>query len=86
MPSTIITQVRPPSFAQVSLWYTFLEMDDKARGRDNPLIVSMEHVDVPDARERLRRAFDLILRAAERAEEKPLNNGVDSEEAKTDDD
>ena len=30
----------------------------------------MEHVPVPDAQERLRRAFELILRAAARAEQR----------------
>lgn len=39
----------------------------RKRGRDERVVVVLEYAPAPDAEERLRRVFDLILRAAARS-------------------
>jgi hypothetical protein len=43
---------------------------NEKRGKSKPPDIAVEHTPAPDAQERLRRAFDLLLQAATRAEEK----------------
>ena len=62
--SSAIAQVRPSSFAPVPLWYMKAEMAGKPK-ETVPRVV-IERSAAPEAKERLRRAYDLILRAAAR--------------------
>lgn len=65
-----ITQVRPPTVAQVCSWYPLSVMPRK-RKEDHSSLKEVEivFVRVVDARRRIAQALDLVLRAAEREPE-----------------